>query len=60
MFEEKSSRLQGFRGAGGEVRPIRSSFRPDAYELDHLGPLLRVVGNQLSEIGRGAHNDRTA
>src|SRR5712691_12883262 len=41
-----------------ETRP--GSLRLDARELDHLGPLLRVVGNELSEIGRRARDNLAA
>jgi hypothetical protein len=37
------------------IRPgARGSLRLDAGELDHLGPFLGFVGNELAEIGRRA------
>src|SRR5262249_8322047 len=40
--------------------PIRGSVRPDAGELDHLGPLFGFVGYELAEIGRRARKYRAA
>src|SRR5215471_8314207 len=46
----------GWCGSHNEIYgiscPIRGSVRLDACELDHLGPLLRFVGDELSELDR--------
>jgi hypothetical protein len=34
-----------------ECRRLSASVRLDAGELDHLGPFLRFVGDELSEVG---------
>ena len=39
---------------------ITGSFRLDAAELDHLGPLLGVVGDQFFELNRRAGEPRAA
>src|SRR5262245_57317207 len=36
------------------------SVRFDAHELHHLAPLLRFVGDELAEVGRGAGKHRAA
>src|SRR5947209_658139 len=36
------------------------SFRFDAGELDHFGPFLGLLGNELPEIGRRAGEHRTS
>src|SRR5262245_48778096 len=48
-------------------RPLRNispgphgSLRLDARELDHLGPLLGLVGDQLAKVDRGAGKHRAA
>jgi transposase len=38
----------------------RTSFRLDIRELDHLGPLLGLVGDELAKIGGRAHKHRNA
>jgi hypothetical protein len=43
----------------GETPVRRKSERFDAGELDHLGPLLGVVGNELAERGGRAGRERT-
>src|SRR6516165_11407803 len=50
-----------FRGTKGygRSRYVRGSVRPDARELDHLGPLLGFVSDELSEFGR-RHRHRHA
>src|SRR5712671_4066648 len=42
------------------VQDRRASFRFDARELGHLGPLLGFVGKELAEIGRRAGKYRAA
>jgi hypothetical protein len=45
---------------GTSCREFRGSVHLGAGELDHLGPLLGFVGEQLSEIGWRSANDHSA
>ena len=40
--------------------PAASSLGPGARELDHLGPFLSIVDDELAELGRGRRHGRAA
>jgi hypothetical protein len=39
------------------LRPPQPGLNLDVRSLDHIGPLLGVTGDTLSELGRGSCND---
>jgi hypothetical protein len=52
---EQRSQVPAIRGTGVTEYPASHSASPD-----HLPPLLGVVGDELSEVGRGAGKHRAA